>query len=174
MRSLSSETAVSRARAGWAGKVPSGWTAARAAVSGPAVGLITLACAWAADAGFIQPKELAAQLAGRHAAITILYVGPNALYRGRHIPGALYAGPGNRPEGLDLLKAEVAKLPHDRDIVLYCGCCPWDHCPNIRPSLELMRQEGFARVRALYVPSNFKADWIDQGYPVEQGPANDR
>jgi hypothetical protein len=26
---------------------------------------------------------------------------------------------------------------------------------------------GFTHVRALYVPSNFKADWIDQGYPVE-------
>jgi hypothetical protein len=24
-------------------------------------------------------------------------------------------------------------------------------------------------VRALYVPDNFKADWIDQGYPVEEG-----
>jgi len=44
-----------------------------------------------------------------------------------------------------------------------------DQCPNIRPALELMRQMGFTRVRALYLPDNFKADWIDQGYPVEEG-----
>ena len=131
--------------------------------------LIVLAGAWAADTAVVQPKELAGQLAGHRAAVTVLCVGPNVLYRSKHIPGAIYAGPANRPEGLELLKAETAKLPRDREIVLYCGCCPWDHCPNMRPAIELMRQMGFTHVRALYVPDNFKADWIDQVYPVEEG-----
>jgi 3-mercaptopyruvate sulfurtransferase SseA len=140
----------------------------RGVVSMVSMALMTLAGAWAADSVAIQPKELAAQLAGhRAAAMVLLYVGPNVLYRSKHISGAIYAGPANRPEGLELLKTAVAKLPRDRDIVLYCGCCPWDHCPNIRPAFELLRQLGFAHVRALYVPDNFKADWIDQGYPVE-------
>jgi len=130
---------------------------------------MVLAGAWAADLAVVQPKELAGQLAGHRATIVVLQVGPNVLYRSKHIPGAIYAGPANRPEGLELLKAAAAKLPRDREIVLYCGCCPWDHCPNIRPALELMRQMGFTHVRALYVPDNFKADWIDQGYPVEEG-----
>jgi rhodanese-related sulfurtransferase len=130
---------------------------------------MALAGAWAADSVAMQPKELAAQLAGHRGAPVVLYVGPNVLYRSKHIPGAIYAGPGNRPEGLELLKTTVAKLPRDRDIVFYCGCCPWDHCPNVRPALELLRQLGFTHVRALYVPDNFKADWIDQGYPVEEG-----
>ena len=138
-------------------------------VSIVSMALMALAGAWAADSVAIQSRELAAQLAGHRGATTGLYVGPNVLYRSKHIPGAIYAGPGNRPEGLDLLKTAVAKLPRDRDIVLYCGCCPWDHCPNIRPALELLRQLGFAHVRALYVPDNFKADWIDQGYAVEEG-----
>ena len=133
------------------------------------IALMALAGAWAADLAVIQPKELAGQLAGHRAVIVVLQVGPNVLYRSRHIPGAIYAGPANKPEGLELLKAEAGKLPRDREIVLYCGCCPWDHCPNIRPAVELMRQMGFAHVRALYVPDNFKADWIDQGYPVEEG-----
>jgi len=141
----------------------------RRIVSVVSMALMALAGAWAADSVAIQPRELAAQLAGHRGATTVLYVGPNVLYRSKHIPGAIYAGPGNRPEGLDLLKTAVAKLPRDRDIVLYCGCCPWDHCPNIRPALELLRQLGFAHVRALYVPDNFKADWIDQGYAVEEG-----
>ena len=101
--------------------------------------LIVLAGAWAADQALVQPKELAGQLAGHRAAVVVLQVGPNVLYRSKHIPGAIYAGPANRPEGLELLKAEAEKLPRDRDIVIYCGCCPWDHCPNIRPALELMR-----------------------------------
>ena len=30
---------------------------------------------------------------------------------------------------------------------------------------------GFQRVRALYVATDFKVDWIDKGYPVESAPA---
>ena len=120
----------------------------------------------AGDLAFVHDLAAAAQ-AGHRAAIVVLQVGPNVLYRSKHFPGAIYAGPANRPEGLELLKAAASKLPRDREIVIYCGCCPWDHCPNIRPAQELLRQMGFTHVRALYVPSNFKADWIDQGYPVE-------
>ncbi len=119
----------------------------------------------------VQPKELAGRLAAQRGSIVIFQVGPNLLYRLNHIPGAIYAGPANRPEGLELLKAEAAKLPRDREIVLYCGCCPWNHCPTIRPAMELMRQMGFPHARALYLPDNFKTDWIDQGYPVEEGAA---
>jgi 3-mercaptopyruvate sulfurtransferase SseA len=133
------------------------------------IALLALAASWAADSDVVQPAELAAQMARHRDATVVLYVGPNVLYRSKHIPGAIYAGPANRPEGLDLLQAAAAKVPRDAQIVLYCGCCPWDHCPNIRPALQLMRQLGFAHVRALYVPDNFKADWIDPGYPVETG-----
>ena len=52
----------------------------------------------------------------------ILQIGPNVLYRSKHIPGAGYAGPASKPDGLELLKVTVAKLPRDREIVLYCGC----------------------------------------------------
>ena len=130
-----------------------------------------LAGAWAAEPALVQPKELSEQLAGHHGAVVIFQIGPNLLYRSKHITGAIFAGPANRPEGIALLKAEVDKLPRDREIVLYCGCCPWDHCPNVRPAMELMRQMGFTHVRALYVATNFKADWIDHGYPVEEGAA---
>jgi thiosulfate/3-mercaptopyruvate sulfurtransferase len=136
------------------------------------IALMLLAGAWAADLPVVQPKELAGQLAGHRAAIIVFQVGPNVLYRSKHIPGAIYAGPANKPEGLELLKAAAEKLPRDREIVLYCGCCPWDHCPNVRPAVQLMQQMGFTHVRALYVPTNFKSDWIDAGYPVEEGGGN--
>lgn len=128
--------------------------------------LLCLLLAGAADFPTVEPKDVAPKI-GKTGTPVILYVGPNVLYRGKHIAGAQYAGPGNRANGLELLKATVAKFPHDREIVIYCGCCPWDQCPNIKPSIEMLRTLGFARVRAIYLPDNFKSGWIDKGYPVE-------
>lgn len=128
---------------------------------------LLLAAALAVAAGniaLIQPPELAARLSAKP---VVLQVGPNVLYRSKHIPGAIYAGPGSKPEGLAMLKAAVDKMPRAREIVIYCGCCPWDHCPNVQPAMDLLRQMGFTRAKALYLPDNFKTNWIDKGYPVE-------
>ena len=132
-----------------------------------------LATAVAAEMALVQPKELATQVAAKSAQPVIIQVGPNVLYRSKHIPGSIYAGPGSKPEGLEALKQAVAQLPHDRQIVLYCGCCPWDKCPNIRSAIEVLQQMGYTQVKALYVATNFKTDWIDQGYPVEEGTARE-
>lgn len=118
----------------------------------------------AAGIELIQPPDLAARLSAKPA---IFQVGPNVLYRSKHIPGSAFAGPGAKPEGIALLKAAVANLPRDREIVLYCGCCPWDKCPNVQPAVDTLRQMGFTRVKALYIADNFKTNWIDPGYPVE-------
>ncbi len=125
-----------------------------------------LALAVAAEFPLIQPREVAASLS-RKGKPEVIHVGFNVLYRSKHIPGSIYAGPAQKPEGLAALKAAVEKLPRDREIVIYCGCCPWDHCPNIKPAMELLRQMGFTRAQAMYVPDNFKVDWMDHGYPVE-------
>jgi rhodanese-related sulfurtransferase len=125
--------------------------------------------ALAAEMALVQPKDLAAQLTAKGTPPAIFHVGPNLLYRGKHIPGSVYAGFASRPDGIEGLKQAVAKLPHDREIVIYCGCCPWDHCPNIKPAMEVLKQMGFTRVKALYVPDNFAKDWTEHGYPVEAG-----
>lgn len=135
------------------------------------VAIASLAAALGADVSEIQPKDLAAQLQSQSPKPVVLQVGFNVLYRSKHIPGAIYAGPASKPEGLDALKAAVEKLPRDREIVLYCGCCPWDKCPNIRPALASLREMGFTHVKALMIPTNFAADWVDHGYPVEEGKA---
>jgi thiosulfate/3-mercaptopyruvate sulfurtransferase len=135
--------------------------------------LLILTAAVAADLPLIQPKDLAAELSagGNAPKPVVLQVGPNVLYRSKHITGAGYAGPAAKPDGLELLKNSVAKLPRDREIVLYCGCCPWDRCPNVRPAIEALKAMGFQRVRALYLSTDFKADWIDKGYPVDSASA---
>jgi rhodanese-related sulfurtransferase len=115
----------------------------------------------------VQPADLAKDLK----APLIIHVGFNVLYRATHIPGAIYAGPASQPDGIAELKQAVSGQPRSRAIVLYCGCCPWDKCPNIRPALAVLREMGFENVRALELPENLKTDWIDKGYPIEKRPA---
>ena len=125
----------------------------------------------AADFPVTEPKDVAAALT-KPGAPAVFQVGPAVLYRSKHIPGSIYAGPASRAAGLDALKAAVAKLPRDRAIVLYCGCCPWDRCPNVKPAMDLLKGLGFTHVKAMYLPDNFKTDWIDHGYPVESSLDN--
>jgi hypothetical protein len=118
----------------------------------------------------IQPEELVrllhAQGAGKP---LVLQVGSRQLFAQAHIAGSEYAGPGSQPAGLELLQDRVSPLPRKTFIVLYCGCCPWNRCPNIGPALNLLRQLGFTNVKALYIANNLGADWVDKGYPVESG-----
>ena len=64
------------------------------------------------------------------------------------------------------LRLELAKLSPDAQVVIYCGCCPFNHCPNIRPAFNLMNEMKFERHKLLNLPKNIKVDWIDKGYPV--------
>jgi thiosulfate/3-mercaptopyruvate sulfurtransferase len=116
------------------------------------------------DADLVKPAELASHLKDA----LVLQVGFNVLYRASHIPGTDYAGPGSKPEGIELLKKAVEGQPHNRAIVLYCGCCPWEKCPNIRPAVAALHEMGFTNVKAVVIPENFKTDWVDKGYPNEK------
>ena len=123
--------------------------------------------AFAAETGTVEPKDLAAQLEAAGGKPVLIHVGFAVMYRGKHIPQSIYAGPARNAEGLEALKKAVANMPRDREILLYCGCCPWDMCPNIKPALAALREMGFTRVKALMLPTNFATDWINHGYPVE-------
>ncbi len=121
-------------------------------------------------ADLVQPAELVAQLAGEPAARPlVLQVGAHVLYVRAHIAGSEYVGPGEEDEGLQALRQRVARLPKATPIVLYCGCCPWDHCRNVGGAYAELRRLGFTRVRVLYVESNFDSDWVELGYPVATG-----
>jgi thiosulfate/3-mercaptopyruvate sulfurtransferase len=121
-------------------------------------------------ADLIAPAAVAARLSGPAAARSpILYVGFGILYRSKHMPGAVFAGPAARAEGLDALKRAAAGLPRDRELIIYCGCCPWEHCPNVRPALDALRAMGFKQVKVVDLPTSFLKDWIDKGYPIETG-----
>ena len=116
----------------------------------------------------VQPQALHQELAAHPHADLIFQVGSRLLFDEAHIPGAEYAGPASRPAGLDALRARVAGLPRNGRIVLYCGCCPWDHCPNVAPAWNLLHEMGFTHLRVLYIADNFGADWVARGYAVDK------
>lgn len=121
-------------------------------------------------ADLIQPADLAANLKGASTPKPLLLqVGFRKLYTQAHIPGSEYAGPASDEAGLQLLRSRVAKLPKDSSIVIYCGCCPWENCPNIAAAYDALHALGFSRVKVLYVADNFGTDWVDKGYPVAKG-----
>ena len=99
----------------------------------------------------------------------VICVGFEVLYQGGHIVGARFAGPAAKPKGLEALKREVRDIPRDKQIVLYCGCCPWKRCPNIRPAFRTMEELGFTSVKVLSIPTNLREDWTAKGYPIEKG-----
>jgi thiosulfate/3-mercaptopyruvate sulfurtransferase len=118
----------------------------------------------------IEPADLARLLSGKGSRPEILHVGPAVLFRSAHISGSRHVGPASTPEGLQALKQALRDIPQRQSIVvLYCGCCPWDDCPNVRPALKLARELGRNDVKLLYLPRNLQIDWIDQGLPSSRG-----
>jgi hypothetical protein len=91
----------------------------------------------------------------------VLSVGPAAI-----IKNSIDLGPAHEKENLDKLKQQLKDIQKDEAIVLYCGCCPFDKCPNIRPAFELLNQMQFKNHKLLNLPHNIKMDWIDHDYPV--------
>lgn len=120
-------------------------------------------------ADLIQPADFAASLQSASPKPLILQVGSHVLFAEAHIPGSEYAGPTNQDAGLQILKDRVATLPKDTSIVLYCGCCPWDRCPNIAPAYNQLHAMGFTNLKVLYIADNFGSNWVAKGYPVAKG-----
>jgi hypothetical protein len=129
------------------------------------------ASAFSIPAGqLIQPDELNRQLHARGVERPlVLQVSSRLMFAQAHIPGSEYAGQGAQSEGVERLRGRVAQLPRVTFIVLYCGCCPWNRCPNVGPAFEVLRGMGFTRVKVLYLPDNFGDDWVNKGFPVEGG-----
>ena len=117
----------------------------------------------------IQPAELAAMLQSGTAKPLIIQVGFHVLYTQAHIPGSEYIGPAARPDAIEQLRKRVDPLPRTQQIILYCGCCPWERCPNVAPAYQELQSMGFTNVKLLYIANNFGADWVDKGYPVAKG-----
>ena len=91
----------------------------------------------------------------------IISVGPVEL-----IKGAIKTGPAKEKENLKGLKKLLSKENRKREIVIYCGCCPFKDCPNIRPAFSLLNEMNFSNHKLLNLPRNLKIDWINHSYPM--------
>lgn len=115
----------------------------------------------------IEPEALAKLLQeSKGEKPVVLHIGFKNFYEQARIPGSDYAGPGSKPEGLELLRKRVESLQRKQLIVLYCGCCPWDKCPNAKPAYETLHSMGFTNVKVAHIAENFGANWVSAGLPV--------
>jgi thiosulfate/3-mercaptopyruvate sulfurtransferase len=123
------------------------------------------------DTQILQAADLAREIASAKggSAPTIIYVGFRTLFEGGHVPQASFHGTASKEEGLAELKKWLAPLPRSTNLVIYCGCCPFNRCPNIRPSYTALHEMGFTHVRVLVLPTSFATDWVEKGYPMEKG-----
>jgi rhodanese-related sulfurtransferase len=118
----------------------------------------------------INPEDLVKTLQSSKAEKPLMIqVGSHVLYSQAHIPGSEYIGPASSDGAVQQLRKRVESLPRNKFILIYCGCCPWGHCPNVKPADDALHAMGFTNIKVLYIANNFGADWVDKGYPVAKG-----
>lgn len=112
----------------------------------------------------IEPADLAAALKlPKDRQPLVIDIGPAGVIR-----GAVEVGPAEDAGNLARLKSVLKNVPKDKEIVIYCGCCPFSKCPNVRPAFQTLLDMGFNNPRLLNLSQNLKADWIDKGFPLEK------
>jgi thiosulfate/3-mercaptopyruvate sulfurtransferase len=118
----------------------------------------------------VQAAEFAHELGEKsETPSTIVYVGFHTLFAGGHIPGATFHGSASNEQGLAELKKWADSLPRTTNLVVYCGCCPFEKCPNIRPAFTALSGMGFKKLRVLILPTSFVKDWAEKDFPIQKG-----
>jgi thiosulfate/3-mercaptopyruvate sulfurtransferase len=122
------------------------------------------------QSALIQPEELVRMLKSTaKEKPLILQVGSRLMFAQAHIPGSEYAGPGSQESGIQSLESMVSSVSKKSRIILYCGCCPWNRCPNVGPAYKRLHDLGFTDVKVVYFAHNFGEDWVNKGYPAVSG-----
>jgi len=114
---------------------------------------------WTKDE-LIQPSALAKTIESNKDLPLIYSVGPGVV-----IPHSIDIGMVKDSQNLQKFKNSISKLSRETNIVIYCGCCPFDHCPDVRPAVALLKEMKFTNFHLLNLPDNIKTDWISKGYP---------
>lgn len=117
----------------------------------------------------INPEDLVKVLQTGKEKPLVLEVGPHILFAQAHVVGSEYGGAASTEAGLNQLRKRLESVPRGTFIVLYCGCCPWSHCPNVKPADDRLKAMGFTNVKVLYLSDNFGTNWVDKGYPTAKG-----
>lgn len=94
--------------------------------------------------------------------LLIVSIGPDAV-----IKGSVDMGPAQNKSNLDNLRKYLEGVSRDKEVVIYCGCCPFSRCPNIRPAFSLLKEMGFKDPKLVDIPQNIRVDWLSKKYPVQ-------
>lgn len=95
----------------------------------------------------------------------------DSTYGFKKIPGSLVIGSVDQDSWKANLKNALITTKSDkaynREVVVYCGCCSSDNCPNVEPVILELQKLGFKKVKGLYFPQGYLPDWHAKKYLEE-------
>jgi hypothetical protein len=121
---------------------------------------VELGSPWTNDQ-LLEPSELVKGIKAGETKMLVLNIGAV-----EDIKGAKHIGAVSNIQNMEKLKSAVNGLPKNMELVIYCGCCPFVKCPNVRPAFLELKKLGFNNVKVLNIPTNLKTNWIAKGYPL--------
>ena len=84
----------------------------------------------------ISTKDLAAKIQNNSKDLpVIINVGPM-----ENIKTAIKVGNADSDEGIKKLTTTVSGMKKTSKMVIYCGCCSYANCPNIRPAFNKLQE----------------------------------
>lgn len=84
-----------------------------------------------------------------------------------NIKGAQAVGAATNATFSNKILSYLTMESKTRQVVVYCGCCSYSSCPNIKPAYDILLAQGFKNTKVLELPEGIKPDWVAKGYPTE-------
>lgn len=84
-----------------------------------------------------------------------------------NIKGAIAIGAATNVTFGSKITSYLTMESKTKPIVVYCGCCSYASCPNIKPAYDYLVAQGFKNTKVLELPDGIKPDWVAKGYPTE-------
>ena len=124
---------------------------------------VSLAQTWKKEQ-LMPTADLAAKLTATSGDKPVVFnVGPM-----ENIKTAKFVGRGTSVTAIDKMKSELSMENKNKTVVIYCGCCSFSSCPNIKPAFDALVAAGFKNTKVLEIPEGIKPDWVAKGYPMEE------
>ena len=92
---------------------------------------------WTTDQ-LIEPSALSAMIKSDKEIPVIFSIGPGAV-----VPHSNDIGMINESENMKKFKEQLSNLPKDTQIVIYCGCWPYDVCKIERVTTMIVKRKHF-------------------------------
>ncbi len=89
-------------------------------------------------------------------------------YSFQKIKGALAIGSVNQASWKSNLQKVLVQSKenqsYSKEVIVYCGCCSSDNCPNVEPVILELKRLGFKKVKGLYFSEGYLPEWHAKKY----------